>query len=149
MSLQHINWTPCNGCPVLFKVEIIKLNFENMFNVGDRVKIRIPCSGNIRGEEYVIRLNKDNNLIAGECTCQNYWELINKIKQPTMKNLNNMMKKLLDADTQALVKTEYINGDLELTSKAKEALFSMLYTDKKAELVALAKQEILEAKEEK
>lgn len=83
----------------------------------------------------------------GSSTDPEKWYKI--IKQPIMKNLNNMMKKLLDADTQALVKTEYINGDLELTSKAKEALFSMLYTDKKAELVALAKQEILEAKEEK
>jgi len=65
-----------------------------------------------------------------------------KIKKPIMSRLNNMMKRLLDNDTQTLVKAGYINGDLELTAKGREALDSVLFAANKAELVTLAQAEL-------
>lgn len=67
-----------------------------------------------------------------------------KNKTITMKKLNNMMKKLLDADTQTLVKAGYINGDLELTCEGKDALFTLVFDGLKSDLVKLATEKIAE-----
>lgn len=67
--------------------------------------------------------------------------------QKPMKKLNAMMKKLLDADTQKLVKAGFINGDLELTQQGKDALWSILFAANKAELVKLADEVIAEEKD--
>lgn len=65
----------------------------------------------------------------------------------TNMNLNAMMKKLLDADTQTLIKAGYINGDLKLTDKGKEAMDTLNFLTNKVELVKLAQQELDENKE--
>lgn len=69
---------------------------------------------------------------------QNSLELV--IKNKTMKKIGIMMRKLLSPETQELVKAEYINGDLELTTEGREALMSILFTVHKEELVKLAKE---------
>ncbi len=61
-----------------------------------------------------------------------------KSKKTLMKTVSNMMKKLLDADTQELVEANYINGDLELTIEGIRALQTILFVSNKAELVKMA-----------
>lgn len=68
------------------------------------------------------------------------------IKQSITMKVTNLVKRLLDADTQALVKAEYINGDLELTEKGQTELLSLVFLDKKADLVKLAQDELDESK---
>lgn len=58
------------------------------------------------------------------------------------------MKKLLDKDTQTLVKAGYINGDLDLTPAGKLALYSILFEANKSALVEMAKEEIKEVLDE-
>ncbi len=74
--------------------------------------------------------------------------ILNKKDKPMASKLGSMMKKLLDADTQTLVKAGYINGDLELTEAGKTALWSIMFTSNKDALVAEAK-EVLEAEKNK
>ena len=62
--------------------------------------------------------------------------------QKNMKSLGVMMRKLLDSDTQTLVKAGYINGDLELTSEGTTALDSVIFDANKAALVALAQTKL-------
>lgn len=63
-------------------------------------------------------------------------------KKTTMEKLGVMMKKLLDADTQTLVKAGYINGDLDLTNEGKEMLWTMVFDANKTALVAAAQAKI-------
>lgn len=65
-------------------------------------------------------------------------------KKSLMTKVNVMMKKLLDKDTQTLVKAGYIDGDLELTDEGEEALDAILFQQHKAELVTLAKEQLAE-----
>jgi len=76
-------------------------------------------------------------------------EIIPKDKPSIMASLTNMMKKLLDKDTQVLVKAGYINGDLLLTEKGEEALFAVLFTQNKTDLVTLAQAELDEKEKSK
>ncbi len=74
----------------------------------------------------------------------------NSPKKPKlMTRLNNMMKRLLDKDTQTLVKAGYVNGDLQITGNGHEALTTLMFEANKAELVKLAEEEIAERKAEK
>lgn len=56
-----------------------------------------------------------------------------------MTKVSNMMKKLLDSDTQELVKAGYINGDLDMTEEGKNALIAELFVANKSALVESAK----------
>lgn len=67
-------------------------------------------------------------------------EPIKKPKKPIMKTVTTMMKKLLDTDTQELVKAGLINGDLELTERGSDELEVIMFTKFKTELVAVAKE---------
>lgn len=73
----------------------------------------------------------------------NSLELVNNQKS-IMKRVSDMMKKLLDADTQALVKAGYINGDLELTTEGGKALTVILFVANKRALVDAANVTIAE-----
>ena len=55
-----------------------------------------------------------------------------------------MMKRVLDADTQTLVKAGFINGDLELTDKGSDALTDIVFAANKA-LMVTAAQAVLDA----
>lgn len=63
-----------------------------------------------------------------------------------MSKLNNMMKQLLDSDTQTLVKAGYINGDLELTPEGQSALQTILFAANKAALVTAGQAKLDEEK---
>ncbi len=90
-------------------------------------------------------INSPNDTPCGpHINQENKIELI-KRKQGLMKNLGIMLKKLVDADTQTLLKAEYLNGDLELTDAGERALLAILFSANKAELVALAQAELDEA----
>ena len=124
-----------------------------MFKVGDRVRATIDCSGSEEGKVYTLQVCTDGDLKLGgtNCTCKEGWELVEETtinKKTFMKQLKGLMKKLLDADTQKLVKADYINGDLELTEKGKNTIFEMIFLENKAELVKLAEEEIKEAEKE-
>lgn len=89
-------------------------------------------------------------------TYTNSWKIIGwdtaetiKPKKTIMTTLNTMMKKLLDADTQTLVKAGYINGDLELTTEGKQALIEIIFDLNKSALVAVAQAKLDEAKADK
>ncbi len=80
----------------------------------------------------------------------NKWRNTYKIINTSMiKTLSNMMKKLLDSDTQTLVKADYINGDLELTSEGSNALLTVLFVANKAALLTMAQTAIDEAEKNK
>lgn len=134
------------------------------FKVGDIVTITNDCTGCKVGENYKIgygyyHLGKSKELVAydeknmdrenvGGCSCQNNWSLAETInKTTTMKTLNTMMKKLLDKPTQTLVKADFINGDLELTEEGDAALMTLLFADKKDELVKMAEEKLKEEKD--
>lgn len=63
-----------------------------------------------------------------------------------MNKLNSMMKRLLDADTQTLVKAGFINGDLELTNDGRNALWAIIFEQNKPALVAEATAKLAEEK---
>lgn len=68
-----------------------------------------------------------------------------KPKKTIMKTVSTMMKKLLDADTQKLVKAGYLNGDLDVTEQGRKELINILLLANKSELVSLAEEKIKEA----
>jgi hypothetical protein len=65
-------------------------------------------------------------------------------KQTITMKITNLVKKLVDADTQALIKAGYLNGDLELTSQGRAELETIAFTANKEALVALAKEKVAE-----
>lgn len=74
-------------------------------------------------------------------------EPITKPKKSLMTTINTMMKKLLDGDTQKLLKAGLINGDLEVTEKGKSELITHLFLANKADMVKVAEEIIKEEKE--
>jgi len=64
-----------------------------------------------------------------------------------MSKVGNMMQRLLDADTQKMVKAGFINGDLELTETGKKVLWAIIFSANKAEFVKEADAAIAEAAE--
>lgn len=65
----------------------------------------------------------------------------------TIMKITNLVKKLLDKDTQTLVKAGLINGDLQLTDEGTTELLSILFIEKKDELVKIAQEKLDEEKE--
>lgn len=65
-------------------------------------------------------------------------------KKSTMSKLTTMFKSLVDADTQALRKAGFINGDLEITCEGQNELNVILFQANKAALVAVANAKIAE-----
>lgn len=57
-------------------------------------------------------------------------------------SLSTMMKKLLDADTQTLVKAGFLRSDLSLSDDGWSQLKAILFDANKAALVALAKEQL-------
>jgi len=67
-----------------------------MFKEGDRIKILVSCSGTKVGEVYVLGHETSDGdhseeLCAGNCTCENYWELL---PQRNKEQLNSYYKSL-------------------------------------------------------
>lgn len=70
-------------------------------------------------------------------------------KNNKMSKVGNMMQRLLDKDTQKMVKAGFINGDLELTDLGKKVLWAIIFSANKAEFVKEADLAIEEAKDVK
>ena len=70
------------------------------------------------------------------------YELVNKIIKIRHMKITNLAKKLLDKKTRDLIEVGYIDGNLELTEEGKEALLSILFMEKKEDLVKMAQDEI-------
>lgn len=77
-------------------------------------------------------------------TRSNFIKLTINKNKTFMSKVSTMMKKLLDADTQALVKAGFVNGDLELTSEGTKQLQTILFVANKAALVEAAEEVIAE-----
>lgn len=122
-----------------------------LFRVGDRVKCVDRNSGNFGKSGTVTRIDYENHIVYSDgctgCGQDDYYKKVNE--KSIMQKVSTMMRKLLDADTQVLVKAGYINGDLELTDEGVSALNTVLFTANKAALVALAQEKIDEEKANK
>lgn len=70
-------------------------------------------------------------------------------KTKRMNRVSAMMKRLLDADTQTLVKAGFLDQNLELTEHGCDALDAILFDANKAALVKLAQEKLDEAKASK
>ena len=115
------------------------------FKKGDMIRMKEDCTGAIKGNTY--ECISPSSLIGAGCSCPNKWELVSD--KPHMKSLNAFFRSLVDKDIQSLYKAEYINGELALTDKGKQALLQILFTIHKGELVKLAEEEIGEAEKAK
>lgn len=95
--------------------------------------------------ETKLKNNFDFVLDIDPSTAQKLLDRKPKNKKTFMSKLNTMMKKLLDADTQALVTAGFLNEELEFTDEGKEALIGVTFDAYKAQLVAVATAKIAEA----
>lgn len=59
-----------------------------------------------------------------------------------MNTVSSLMKRLLDADTQVLVKAGFLDNSLELTSEGIAALRAIMFETNKAALVAEAQAKL-------
>jgi hypothetical protein len=71
-----------------------------------------------------------------------------KPKQPLMKKVSTLAKKLFDADTRALVESRFLNDDLTLSSTGKDALLDYLFLEYKKEMATEARRVIRAAKKD-
>lgn len=78
-------------------------------------------------------------------TTGTFTPLQDKPKKTVMKKLNNFLKKLVDADTQELLKAGLLNGDLELTCQGIYELQAIMFFANKDAMVARAKEINVEA----
>lgn len=129
------------------------------YKVGDKVKIIRSSMTGSKYEEHIGQvcvvhtvLNESAEypyLLEGN---EHHWQdrELELIKTKTfMTRVSIMMKKLLDGDTQTLVKAGFINGDLELTDEGSKALLAVVFTNLKAELVKIAQEQIDEEEKDK
>ena len=65
-----------------------------------------------------------------------------KPKKTIMSKITTIMKKLLDADTQALVKAGFLNSELDVTIEGQNELNAILFNTNKAALVEAANAKI-------
>lgn len=136
------NWTEDNDMELLKEKFpsvgdqlVDRKNFEKFIITKIESDFKIVAYHEKRNQEYVISgldsyIIKRNNLIF-------------------MQKIGPLMKRLLDSDSQVLVKAGLVNGNLELTETGKDAILTILFADKKSELVSLAKEIIEEEKSEK
>lgn len=97
------------------------------------------------GEIEILELNRAYRKAMFDSIIEDY----KPKKKPFMKTLSTWLKKTLDADTQALVITGYLDEELEPTEKAYDAIDEMNFDDRKAALVEKAKAEIAEEEAKK
>lgn len=72
-----------------------------------------------------------------------------KPKKSIMKKLTNNLKRMLSKDHQTLYKADFLNGDLEPTSRSTEALIQILHEEYEEKLVKKAEERLKELEEEK
>jgi len=72
-----------------------------------------------------------------------------KRKAKNMNRLTPMQKRLLDADTQTLLKAGYLDSELDLTDAGQEVLDGIMFEANKAALVAAAQARLDEESKKK
>jgi hypothetical protein len=126
------------------------------YKVGDRIEVTNLISGGdfakglkIGQQFEVLSVDMDGDVRVEFSQSRSYLLTKNQIKLVSasnktsfMKTLGTMFKKLVDADTQALVKAGYINGDLELTDEGKNELMALVFDANKAALVVAAQAKL-------
>lgn len=88
----------------------------------------------------------DGDMGSGEM--ENY-KLVNKIKKTFMARVSILAKKLLDADTQALIKGGFVDSDLDVTNEGTRQLTAILLIANKAAMVEAANAVIAENEKNK
>lgn len=133
------------------------------YNVGDWIRVKSHRAGQypdcveVNTVVQIVHMDSDGDIHVNKkgsttdrCTLYpDEVELSTKGGKTIMTKLNSMMKRLLDKDTQALVKAGLVNGDLEMTDEGQRALTAILFTQNKDALVAEAKEIIEEAEKKK
>lgn len=89
--------------------------------------------------------------ICFDCVRTAHAELSNSksIYERTISMFSAIAKRLLDRDTQKLMKAGFLNSDLSLTSKGEEYVLALLLEENKAALVREAEAIIEENESEK
>ena len=151
----YSNWISENGLRLVSESKT-KTNIMSKFKVGDEIRVTGTRRNNHTSEKAMIDRFKpdgdiwfrreDNGSIENYCHPDDC-ELISK--KTTMSKLNSMMKKILDKGIRTLVRADFINGDLQLTAEGLEALNTILFSERKDELVKLAQERIDELEAEK
>lgn len=135
------------------------------FNVGDRVRLieTASCTTHHVGDVGTITHNDGSGSFPWYLDIDNskhihlantnelellstYTDSKQSIINTTIMKVTNLVKRLLDSDTQTLVEAGYINGDLQLTDEGQSELLSLVFMDKKADLVKLAQEKLDAAK---
>jgi len=62
---------------------------------------------------------------------------------------SSLMKRLLDKDTQVLIKAGFLNNDLSLTNKGEEEVMALMLMQNKTDLVKVAEEKLAEEAEKK
>ena len=78
---------------------------------------------------------------SGQYILENYVFLPpNKLTNKTMIKITNLVKKILDVDTRILIKAGFIDGNLSITEEGTSELLSLVFLEKKEELVKIAEE---------
>jgi hypothetical protein len=110
--------------------------------IGENVKKGSHCSC---AHTWILKNNEADVLMRDVMVYGRFKEesiIKQKNKKTTMTQINIMMKKLLDSDTQTLVRAGFLDNELNLTDEGKEAIFVSLFDTQKAALVVAAQAKI-------
>jgi len=65
-----------------------------------------------------------------------------------MMKITNFVRQVLDKDIRTVMKAGFISSDLTLTERGEDELMSLLFLEKKAELVKIAEEQLKEEKKD-
>jgi hypothetical protein len=132
----------CGGVlPGIYRVEESKID-SGVLCIGENVKKGSHCSC---AHTWILKNNEADVLMRDVMVYGRFKEesiIKQKNKKTTMTQINIMMKKLLDSDTQTLVRAGFLDNELNLTDEGKEAIFVSLFDTQKAALVVAAQAKI-------
>jgi hemerythrin len=93
------------------------------FQVGDKVRIEVACSGTIKGKVYILQYNPNDSTDkaiyawenGGGCSCQEKWELIER--GPSMNKYNELKQRIEALDNGWTKEADEILQELTRESK--------------------------------
>lgn len=133
------------------------------FKIGDKVRVKVSCSGAIAGEIYELTYGDANGANNDElwawkggrlsmqgnsgCHCQDNWELITS--KQNMNKLTSKLKRLFNPSLAKQYKAGLIDDCGNLTSQGQEELNELIRDFFDKQLVEKAEEIIKEEKENK
>lgn len=96
------------------------------FKAGDKIKIRIACSGTLVGEIYEV--DGDQELVStapgqqGGCSCPQYWDLVTDIKIINMNLIEKAKLAFKGEPEKTFIKAGVMDSNENLTADG-QALF--------------------------